>query len=47
LIGDHSPTLNPVFYVPLIGYALLVVFAVLASRAKVHAKVVAGTPGGH
>ncbi|MBX9616839.1 MAG: sugar MFS transporter [Caulobacteraceae bacterium] len=47
LIGDHSPTLNPVFYVPLVGYAILVVFALMASRAKIHGKVVAGAPGGH
>jgi FHS family L-fucose permease-like MFS transporter len=47
LIGDHSPTLHPVFYVPLIGYTILVVFAVLASRAKIQSAVTAGTPGGH
>ena len=39
--------INPAFYVPLIGYGLLVVFAVMASRAKVHAIGAATTPGGH
>jgi len=47
MIGDKAATLNPVFYVPLVGYALLVGFAVLASRAKTHAIVASGAPGGH
>jgi len=47
MIGDNAATLNPVFYVPLVGYALLVVFAVTASRAKTHALVAPGAPGGH
>jgi len=46
LIGDNAPTLNPVFYVPLAGYAILVVFAVMASRARTHGTA-AGAPGGH
>jgi len=46
-IGDNSPTLNPVFYVPLAGYAILVAFAVFASRARTHTIVAAGAPGGH
>jgi FHS family L-fucose permease-like MFS transporter len=46
-IGDNSPTLNPVFYVPLAGYAILVAFAVCASRARTHTIVAAGAPGGH
>ena len=36
LIADNATTLNPVFYVPLIGYLLLVAFAVGASRKKPH-----------
>ena len=47
MIGDNAATLNPVFYVPLVGYALLVVFAVTASRAKTHALVAPGAAGGH
>ena len=47
LIGDHAPTLNPVFYVPLIGYLILVGFAIAASRAKVHAIGAAPITGGH
>jgi FHS family L-fucose permease-like MFS transporter len=46
LIGDHSPTLNPVFYVPLIGYLILVAFAVLAARAKTHG-IAGPVSGGH
>ena len=46
-IADTSPTLNPVFFVPLAGYLILVVFAFFASRAKVRGDVVVGAPGGH
>jgi FHS family L-fucose permease-like MFS transporter len=47
-IADNSATLNPVFYVPLIGYLLLVGFAFAASRARVrNAAAADGTPGGH
>jgi FHS family L-fucose permease-like MFS transporter len=47
-IADNSATLNPVFYVPLIGYILLVGFAFAASRARIrNAPAVGGTPGGH
>ena len=47
-IADNSATLNPVFYVPLIGYLLLVGFAFAASRASIrNAPAVGGTPGGH
>ena len=47
-IADNSATLNPVFYVPLIGYLLLVGFAFAASRARIrNAPAVGGTPGGH
>ncbi|WP_309630297.1 glucose/galactose MFS transporter [Brevundimonas sp.] len=46
LIGDHSPTLNPVFYVPLIGYLILVGFAVLSARAKTHG-IAGPVSGGH
>ncbi len=47
MIGDNAATLNPVFFVPLVGYAILVVFAVLASRAKTHSIAATGAPGGH
>lgn len=46
-IADSSATLNPVFFVPLIGYLILVVFAFAASRAKVRQVEAAGTPSGH
>ena len=46
LIGDHSPTLNPVFYVPLVGYLILVGFAVLSARAKTHG-IAGPVSGGH
>ena len=47
-IADNSATLNPVFYVPLIGYLLLVGFAFAASRASIrNAPAAGGTPGGH
>ncbi len=39
--------INPAFYVPLVGYALLVLFAVLASRAKTHIIGEAPVSGGH
>ena len=47
MIADNSATLNPLFYVPLIGYGLLVGFALAASRAKVRRIDAAATPGGH
>ena len=46
-IADNSATLNPVFYVPLIGYLLLVGFAFAASRARIRNTATAGGPGGH
>ena len=46
-IGDVSATLNPVFYVPLVGYLLLVGFAIAASRAKSRHADVSAAPGGH
>jgi FHS family L-fucose permease-like MFS transporter len=46
-IADNAATLNPVFYVPLVGYLLLVGFAIAASRAKTRNTAVAATPGGH
>ncbi len=39
--------INPAFYVPLVGYGLLVVFAVLASRAKVHSIADGPVSSGH
>jgi FHS family L-fucose permease-like MFS transporter len=46
-IADNSATLNPVFYVPLIGYLLLVGFAFAASRARIRNAAAPGGPGGH
>jgi FHS family L-fucose permease-like MFS transporter len=46
-IADNSATLNPVFYVPLIGYLLLVGFAFAASRASIRNAPAPGGPGGH
>jgi len=45
--ADRAATLNPVFYVPLIGYLLLVGFALAASRARTRNAAVTATPGGH
>eukprot|EP01036_Dinobryon_divergens_P057671 gene57671-76974_t len=36
-VADAAGVINPAFFVPLAGYVLLVIFAVAASRAKVHA----------
>ena len=42
-VADASATFNPVFFVPLVGYLLLTIFAVAASRVKVsQADAVAG-----
>ena len=46
-VADMAGTINPAFYVPLVGYILLVVFAVAASRAPVHAIGAAPKTGGH
>lgn len=46
-IADSSATLNPVFFVPMIGYLILIGFAFAASRARVHNNAAGGTPGGH
>jgi FHS family L-fucose permease-like MFS transporter len=46
-IADNSTTLNPLFFVPMVGYLILVAFAVAASRAKINSRVAAGAPGGH
>ena len=46
-IGDVSATLNPVFYVPLVGYLLLVGFSIAASRAKSRHADLSVAPGGH
>jgi FHS family L-fucose permease-like MFS transporter len=46
-VADAAGVINPAFYVPLVGYILLVVFAVAASRAPVHAIGAAPTTGGH
>ncbi|WGM31985.1 glucose/galactose MFS transporter [Brevundimonas sp. NIBR11] len=46
-VADMAGTINPAFFVPLAGYVLLVVFAVAASRAPVHAIGAAPKTGGH
>lgn len=46
-IADRAATLNPVFYVPLVGYLLLVGFALAASRARTRNTNAAAAPGGH
>jgi len=46
-IADNSATLNPLFFVPMVGYLILVAFAVAASRAEINTRVEAGAPGGH
>jgi len=46
-IADQAATLNPVFYVPMIGYLLLVFFAFAASKARVRNAAAAGATGGH
>jgi|GEM_PF-17469 len=46
-VADAAGLINPAFYVPLVGYILLVVFAVAASRAKVHAIGAAPATRGH
>ena len=46
-IADQAATLNPVFYVPMIGYLLLVFFAFAASKARVRNEAAAGATGGH
>lgn len=46
-IADNSATLNPLFFVPMVGYLILVAFAVAASRAKTHSIAAEATPGGH
>ncbi len=46
-VADMAGVINPAFFVPLVGYVLLVVFAVAASRAPVHAIGAAPTTGGH
>lgn len=46
-IADRAATLSPVFYVPLVGYLLLVGFAIAASRARTRNTNAAAAPGGH
>lgn len=46
MVADASATLNPVFYVPLAGYAVLTVFALAAARSKARHEA-ASVAGGH
>ena len=47
MVADGSATLNPVFYVPLAGYALLTVFAVACARTPAPDGGVAAVPSPH
>jgi len=47
-IADGSGgVLNPAFWVPLVGYAALTVFAIAAARTKVRGEAIAPVAGGH
>ncbi|MDP3803018.1 MAG: sugar MFS transporter [Phenylobacterium sp.] len=46
-IADASATFNPVFYVPLVGYLLLTIFALAAARTRVKDADVVAAPGSH
>lgn len=46
-VADMAGTINPAFFVPLVGYILLVIFAIAASRAPVHAIGAAPSTSGH
>jgi FHS family L-fucose permease-like MFS transporter len=46
MVADASATLNPVFYVPLVGYAVLTAFALAAARSKARHEAGA-VAGGH
>ncbi|WP_122466765.1 sugar MFS transporter [Brevundimonas lutea] len=46
-IADVTGSLNPVFYVPLVGYLILVVFALLAAKARVSDAQTVSAPAGH
>ena len=46
-IADVSATFNPVFYVPLVGYLLLTVFALAAARTRVRDADVVAKPASH
>ncbi|MBU2167868.1 MAG: glucose/galactose MFS transporter [Alphaproteobacteria bacterium] len=47
MVADASTTLNPVFYVPLVGYALLTIFAVTCARTRASQTDVVAAPGSH
>ena len=47
MVADSSATLNPVFYVPLAGYALLTIFAVACARTRSTHDDVVAAPGSH
>lgn len=46
-IADSSATFNPAFYVPLLGYLLLTVFAVASARTRTRDGEVVAPPGPH
>ena len=46
-IADASANFNPVFYVPLVGYLLLTVFAIAAARTRGRDGDVAAAPASH
>ena len=47
LVNDATELFNPAFFVPVIGYALLVVFAIAAWRSKVREGDVVASPASH
>ena len=47
LVNDATEMFNPAFFVPVIGYALLVVFAIAAWRSKVREGDVVASPASH
>ncbi len=47
LVDDVAAVFNPAFYVPLVGYALLTVFAVASARSKAREGDVVASPTSH
>ena len=47
LVNDATELFHPAFFVPVIGYALLVVFAIAAWRSKVREGDVVASPASH
>ena len=47
LVDDAAAVFNPAFYVPLVGYALLIVFAVACARSRAREADVVAAPSSH